>query len=353
MLNNILLGVKDFWFSFWENIIYILFLSGTIFILNISLMAMIVDIDYNDFQREITDFTKTNVKSHVISYNVGYEDDTNIELLNSLSMSYKDGDYTYITDSIEKDNKLYLIYYIFGAPKEFPLFDSENISVFSINYNDNDNFSLSVDDQDIKIQQVLEDDFKSPFTDPYNTITSGEDYILYMVIENPNLIEWIDPNIPESVHELVDNSYISIEHFDDFKEIFIDTFLEVVPIHYSLGMQETKYIMTFIIPLIIILIAVFFISIYNIIKGLIIKKSEEFTIHLLCGATLSQISIRIFTSFFINILIVIAVHITFFNFSKLFIYSAVIQCLIISIVFLIIIIKKLSYSNLISNLRGE
>lgn len=354
MLNNIYLGLKDFTNSFVENITYIIFLSGIILALNLSISSIVFELNYSSFYNLTTEPGKTNIDSFIISYDVGYDDNINEELIDSLSKFYKKGSYTYITDLIEQNNENYLVYFILGDPPGFPRVEGNSVKVYSRNYDkDVDTFKLSLNQDNIKINQVLESDFTSVFNSPYDTISGGEDYIIYVVVNDFSLKDWISPNVPEDIYEVVNNSYIDIEDFEEFSSSFDGTFLKVYQREGFKELEETKYILYFLFPLIFLLILAFSISIYNIIKGMIHKKSEEFTVHLLCGATFTLITIRILTTFLANLLIVVIVHKLFFFFNPYFIYMTIIQCLLLLIIILFIIMNKLKNSNLLSNLRGE
>lgn len=350
MLNDIKLGCLDFWKNKLLALFYMIFFTCIMFTFVSSSNSMI---------RKLKDKPIVN-NNKLAMFDVsliGLEPENPKQLLDTLSFFYHEDGFSVSVTSLSVDQTQKVsTYIIFGdVSKEFPFFDSkEMVSVYS-GRNKKSITNVRFHNVDYKVQMQLQENYSF---EPFPLIVEGTDNYLFIVIKEPNLSDWISSDNHDVIFELLMNTRISKENTQRIQE-FIDATnsdFVVVREHKSSTnsmKSEVVFVRFIVYPFLLLLLLSCFGCTSIILDGVIKKRTKEFTIHMLHGARLKNILIRLLTFFVIIMGGAIGFGVLIHMIDPRVIGMYITMSTIIIFVFALIIIVKLRRKNLGNNLRNE
>jgi len=346
MLDDIFLGFRDFWKYKVIAIFYILFFTAIMFTLVSSSQSLIADNNgISLFNNKLTRFD-----AHMI----GKGNIDGQETLNNLSSIYEKNSYSFYSLALNANEDDYVVTYIlFGDLSEiFPYFNSDKDMHIYAGKNISHIKTINLNGKEYPVDSYFEKTNK--FYEQNQIIDTDNN--IFIVIQETNLTEWIDPTNYLIIDDIIENTKIltsDTERINKFLNYSNSDLFNVVIEPTSLSNQETYFILNILYPFILLMIITFFLITYIILDQLIRRRIKEFTIYLLHGAKISNILIR-FISFFSIILFsshLLGHFLGIIRPSEFYIYI-IIECLIVTILSIIILIE-LKKKNLFNNLRKD
>lgn len=348
MLSDIKYGVRDFMNYKILSFVYILFIICCMFTF-VSATGSMVDTTMKE-QSEL--YEKLSVFDTVV---IGYEPNNPKQLLQTLSSFYeKDGFSFCVKDLTMNPPCEAMTFIIFGDVQQYyPYFDlDEQIGVYA---GKELGFTRSV-----KLNSV-EYKIEKRFEDTYNFCISPNEVMdtdnnIFIVIKNPNLVDWVSEDNGSVISELISNTHIrrnDTTKIHEFEQEMDTDFMSVqLQTAQSANEENKEFVKQVIYPFLVFLLINCFLCTSIILDGIILKKTKEFSIHILHGARLKNIFIRLITFYFliIGMAIMIGVIIGMISFEQLWCY--VLLGFLLDIMFSAIVIKKLVNKNLSGNLRN-
>lgn len=347
MLNDIILGIRDFWKHKIVGFFYILFFIAILYTL-VSSTRSLLDSKHSSTLYDLV----TNKTTTFSTYIIGKDFINVTELLNNLSSIYSKNSSTFCYLPLKANNNDYVeCYILFGDCKKFNSYfnTKDDFHIFA-GKNMSEIKTISLDDKIYPVNSYMKEShnfFES------NQIVNTDNYI-FIVINNPNLLDWISSENSIVIKDLINNTKIlsyDVKRINDFLNYSSSNLFEVHVYDHNIEEQEVSFIQKIIHPFIIAMIIACFLITYIIIDELIQKNTREYTIYLLHGAKISNILVR-FMTFFIIILalaLLLGYYLKAIHCDTIYIYI-LLSVIIISLLNITILIN-LKRKNLYANLR--
>lgn len=344
MLNNIKLALNDILEDKYKILIYILFLSSTMYIFTSATHSLIINSRLKTFQ---TSFNNDFVEFQGFLTSYSYQESN--EMFNSLSSIYNKDIITYLTEYNNDSNAI--IYYIFGdnnfLPKEMQF--KEDIAVFGNQAYCNNKKSIIIKGTKYSVTEI--DDSKVYFN--YN-VNNKNTKKVYIVIQNAELIDWIqNPNT--ILYDLISNTRIlkgNPELINKFLKLSNKSYLTVKQVNVE-NNNDTMFVPYYLYPMLGSTIFASLILIHIILEGTINKKKKEFIIHLIHGANKTHLYMR-YTIYLLVIILLSYLLITrVMSLNKIRYIILTISHFIIFVIMFISFASIITKTNLSINLRGD
>ena len=128
-----------------------------------------------------------------------------------------------------------------------------------------------------------------------------------LVVKDQDILSYMDQNDPEQLFSLIKSLPYNQEVCNKLNDILKDSPYQLATINTSID-SSFMFIMKYILPYLVLAILALIIGVHIFNTVMFAKLRKEFTIHLLCGATIKDIIIRSSTNLllilFINVLLV-------------------------------------------------
>lgn len=345
MLNDICLGIKDVWKEKWLAFCYILFFLNMIFI-----MVSTTDSLY----REKTKLEQQKNQEYETfqTYVIGLQPEQPEQFLQNLSEIYQKNAFSYCQVQLQaKGIGALNTYIIFGdVPKElFAKAGQKDVSVLVGSGRAQIRW-ISLNGEKYNVDGVIKQD--TEFVTLDNAIEYTDDKA-FIIISNPQILDWVSPENYEVMYQLVKNTQILSTDQEREKRFLKDIntgFLEVKK-EESGDTKEIAFILKVMDPFLLVIFVSCMLCTSLVLNGLIKKRIREFSLHLIHGALLTDILIRIIT-FFAVILPTstgIGVFLKMIHFEELWFYGLVEA--VILLILAGITVGKLRKQNYSLNLR--
>lgn len=350
MLNDVKLGLKDLWKDKILALFYVLFFAAVLFILVSTSLSMAFDIQNNNenvIVRQMTSFQM---------FITGLKPDNPEALLRELSDIYQENAYTYCDINLSVDNgSRENTRLIFGDPSVYYSYlkPSGAVTVFA-GSNLASVEEISLNGKSYKVDSVLKPGCEFWVS---NHQSERMDNRMVIVIPSPSLEDWISMKSSEIIAELTENTLIDKkdqERIRSFLDCTNSDFMTVRQQNYDdLKMREIKFVLKIMYPYGLVLLVSCILATAIVIEGTISRRAREFTLHILHGAGLHNIVVRLMTYYVMILLFSIALGVALHMFAphELWIYG--ILCVTILLILLAVVVKKVKKKNLFENLRNH
>ena len=345
MLNNILLGIRDVWKEKWIVLCYVLFFFNMMFIL-----VSTTDSLYRE-KAELEE-QKTQEYRRFQAYVTGLQPEQPEQLLQKLGEIYQKNAFSYCHVQLQTKTAGGLdTYIIFGdvPQKLLKRNEQKNVSVL-VGSGMAHIYEITINGEKYKVDSVIKKD--AQFTTMDNAVEYTDNKV-FIIISQPQVLDWVSTENYDVMHQLVKNTQIlstDEERVEQFlKEVNIG-FLDVKK-EKSGDIEEIIFILKIMEPFLFIIFISCILCTSLVLNGMIKKRLREFSLHLIQGALLRDILVRIITFFVIILLISIGmgVFLKIISVKELWMYGLLGAGIILT--FIGIVTPKLKRQNYSLNLR--
>lgn len=345
MLNDIWLGLKDIWNEKWLALCYILFFLNMMFIVvstTDSLYREKMEIE----QQKAQDYKKFQ------TYVIGMQPEQPEEFLKNLSDIYQKNAFSYCHVQLQAKTIGALdTYIVFGdVPKKlFEKKPEKNVSIL-VGSGLAQIREITVNGKKYKVDSVIKSDTEFTTLDNATEFTDNK---VFIIISEPQILEWVSPENYDVMYQLVKNTQIlskDKERETQFLRNVNTGFLDVKK-EKPKDTEEIGFILKFIDPFLVIILLSCMLCTALILNGMIKKRIREFSLHLIHGALLTDIFMRVVT-FFVVILLIstgIGIFLGIIQLEELWFYALLETGIIL--IFAGILTPKLKRQNYSLNLR--
>lgn len=351
MLNNIILGLKDFKKYWVVNVLMIILFTFTIIFVSITNLILIQEMEYRDFDinANIEDLTMFDALRKTL--------DTEIdeEIIDNLESFYIDDNYSFLVQDISLRSIYHDLFIIFNKP--YNDIENRKNNIAYIKNNDGDIKSLDLFNNRYTVETLEDNDYNFDI----RQLRATSENQIFIFVDN-NYKNYFDLNETHQLLEFVENSRLKLDdqQTDNYINIFDDSFIQIREIEVVLNYRNINYTKQFMKYLAYLIVLAIFLIILLLISGFVAYKSKEYSIHLLYGATRLDCITRSVVEFGIVILSSLGLLILFdytlnrSGFIKSFSLELYLMISLLAVIFYgLNYYYNLQSSKLLENLRGD